>query len=277
MAHHLPPLPGARRPGRSAGILARRAVLAAAAALLPLRPAPVVAQGERPAPAGRAPGSIVGRVVDDASGQPVEGVALRVDGPESRAGVSGPDGRFTVAGVAPGVYELRVSHIAYAEASRLLNVPEGETVALEVRVVARAIALDSIVVRAAIRNRLMVRDGYYDRKRRSVGGTFMEGDDLAPSGWTSTMLAQAPFVELHSGRSAFDRVVALRYLGRTCVPDLFIDGRPIPGAGGHVDDFVFPEDIEAIEVYHGLDTPPEFILHPRVRPCGAIVIWRKRP
>ena len=256
-----------------------RSVLVVAALLVPSAGAVAQEQtqagAERPA-ASRAPGTVIGRVVDDGTGAPVMDVALQLDGPAERTALSGREGAFRIRDLAPGVYELRVSHIAYGEATRLVNVPPGETVELDVRMVPRAIALDSIVVRAEIQDRFLERGGDYQRKRAAVRGTFMEGDDLPPVSRVSTMLSQAPFVELRTGRSAFERVVTIRRGGRECVPDVFIDGRPVPLAEGRIDELVFPGDVRAIEFYYGLNTPAEFILHPRMRPCGAVVIWRKR-
>ena len=269
-----PPRPPPRRPLRQP----LRPVLVAAALLLP---AGAVAQeetppgAERPA-ASRAPGTVIGRVVDDETGAPVRDVVLQLDGPARSETLSGREGAFRLRDVAPGVYELRVSHIAYGRATWMVNVPPGGTVELDVRLVPRAIALDSIVVRAEIQDPFLERGGYYQRKRRAVRGTFMEGDDLPPVSRVSTMLSQAPFVELRTGRSAFERVITIRHGGRECVPDVFIDGRPVPLAEGRIDELVLPGDVRAIEFYYGLNTPPEFILHPRMRPCGAIVIWRKR-
>lgn len=202
-----PPRPPPRRPLRQP----LRPVLVAAALLLP---AGAVAQeetppgAERPA-ASRAPGTVIGRVVDDATGAPVRDVVLQLDGPARRETLSGREGAFRLRDVAPGVYELRVSHIAYGRATRMVNVPPGGTVELDVRLVPRAIALDSIVVRAEIQDPFLERGGY-------------------------------------------------------------------PLAEGRIDELVLPGDVRAIEFYYGLNTPPEFILHPRMRPCGAIVIWRKR-
>ncbi len=224
-----------------------------------------------------AAGTIVGRVVDDASGEPVEGVAVVIDGPDRAGVVSTADGTFRFSGVAAGIYEMKVSHIAYGEATHLVNVPPNGEIDLTVRLVPRAIALDSIVVSAHVANDFMLRGGYFDRKRTTIGGTFLEGRDLKNGGWASTILAGGvPSIVLESGRSGFDRVVAMRVSGRECIPDLFLDGMPVLGYGGHLDDWVYPEDIQAVEVYRGMDTPPEFVLHPGFRPCGAIVVWRKR-
>jgi hypothetical protein len=62
----------------------------------------------------------------------------------------------------------------------------------------------------------------------------------------------------------------------TCAPAYFLDGRSwVPGPGG-LDEFMRPEDIEAIEIYRGpAETPPQFMTSTDAH-CGVIVIWTRR-
>src|SRR5215208_7914718 len=53
-----------------------------------------------------------GRVLDAGSGQPIEGAQLVVIGTTLRA-ISGPDGRFAIAGVSGGRVVLRVQRVGY--------------------------------------------------------------------------------------------------------------------------------------------------------------------
>ena len=59
-----------------------------------------------------------------------------------------------------------------------------------------------------------------------------------------------------------------------CRPDLVLDGMPLrPVEGLAIDDYMTPNEIEAIEVYHGIETPIRF----GNNPCGAVVIWTRVP
>ena len=57
-------------------------------------------------------GSIVGRIVDSATGAPLTGADIRIEKLPHRT-TSGPDGRFVIGGVPAGERDLRIEHIGY--------------------------------------------------------------------------------------------------------------------------------------------------------------------
>ena len=62
-------------------------------------------------------------------------------------------------------------------------------------------------------------------------------------------------------------------LSGSCKPTIYIDGSPVLGDVSP-NTFVRPNDVEAMEIYRGADTPAEF---QRMNGgCGAIVIWTRR-
>jgi hypothetical protein len=61
--------------------------------------------------------------------------------------------------------------------------------------------------------------------------------------------------------------------GRQCIPEIYLDGVLQRWAQGDVRAVVAGLELEAIEVYPGLQTPPEF--QRTGAACGAIVLWRK--
>ena len=59
-----------------------------------------------------------------------------------------------------------------------------------------------------------------------------------------------------------------------CRPDLLLDGVAIrPSAGLTLDDYLSSNEVEAIEVYRGVETPLRF----GSNSCGAIVVWTRVP
>jgi hypothetical protein len=56
-----------------------------------------------------------------------------------------------------------------------------------------------------------------------------------------------------------------------CVPEIWLDGTKV-GTNVDIDDFLRPEDLEALEVYRGTELPGEF----GTNLCGAIVAWTRR-
>lgn len=129
------------------------------AALLPvavalLAPAPGRAQVRTPvrAPAGAtariAVDAVAGRVVDAAGGAPIAAAQVTLaDG--ARTATTGADGRFALAGVAPGAHVVTVRRIGYAPATVRLTAGVPADVPLR----ATALALPSVTVRAPGRER----------------------------------------------------------------------------------------------------------------------------
>jgi hypothetical protein len=223
-------------------------------------------------------GALLGRVLDHETGQPLGGVEVVLDADARRTTLTGETGRFVFTEVPFGVHEVRLRHLGYGPVEQLVNIPAGQSVDLEIRLVPEAIAVDSIVVTARIRNPLMEKHGYYERQQKAISGYFLDGFALRRGARPSGVLRQVPRIQVvPTGRSAFARRVVIRDGIRECVPELYLDGYFIPSAGGMIDDHVSIAAIDAIEVYRGHETPPRFISRPPLgKPCGAIVVWTRR-
>ena len=79
--------------------------------------------------------SITGQVVDS-TGAAIPGISVRIEpasGGPARSVTTGEDGRFSVAAVSPGAYVLSVAHTGHAEWKEVLDVAEGQTSVLTVR------------------------------------------------------------------------------------------------------------------------------------------------
>ncbi len=191
--------------------------------------------------------------------------------------ISDATGAFLVPDVPAGIYDLRIEHLAYGRVVRPVNVPGGETVEMRLQLLPRAVALDSIVVEVSIRNPLMERSGYY-RRKRAGWGYYIEGWQLRRT-FVTDIVRDAPRVDVLTGGSALDRHVRMRVVTKYgpgyCTPEVYIDGLLFAAGADMLDEAVLPQDIQAIEIYRGIDTPLEF-LHNLERPCGAIAIWTKR-
>jgi hypothetical protein len=103
------------------------------------------------------PGELVGRVVDAASGAPVEAALVVVEtataaGAEitepGRRSLTGADGRFRLSAVPPGMAILHVEHLAYGVHRHPLRVEGDGSGFVEVAVSVTAIALEPLLVQA---------------------------------------------------------------------------------------------------------------------------------
>lgn len=93
---------------------------------------------------GRSTGRVGGRVVDAASGEPVEGVVVRVD--DVAPVISDDRGIFDFPRVPVGEWNISFEHLAYGTHDRTIAVRAGEETAIVVEISVEAIQLEALVV-----------------------------------------------------------------------------------------------------------------------------------
>ena len=118
---------------------------------------------------------IEGTIADDGTGAPVEGATVRLadSAGSARETITGPDGAFTFAQVAPGAYTLGVRRLGYEVLSIPLEIGPGAPPQLDVRLQPRAIPLDPLEVGVEGRAPRLVESGFYDRMEEGWG-VFLE-------------------------------------------------------------------------------------------------------
>jgi TonB-linked SusC/RagA family outer membrane protein len=127
---------------------ARRLLALAGLALLPgLAAAPLAAQGT---------GRITGTVTSASDGSPVADATVSVQG-TSISARTGPDGRYTLAGVPAGTRTVRAGQIGFASGSTVVTVGDGQTATANLRLGAQTLLLDTLVA-----------VGYTTQNRRTV-------------------------------------------------------------------------------------------------------------
>ncbi|HVG45455.1 MAG TPA: carboxypeptidase-like regulatory domain-containing protein, partial [Longimicrobium sp.] len=140
--------------------------------LLGLLAAPLAAQTVR------------GKVLDAATGEPVpqaEVTAASTEGRGAGRARTGADGTFTLEFRAPGTFRLRAERTGYrAATSQDLPVDVRETLEVELRISATAVAIDPLRVTARVsppRRRSLEISGFYERER--IGsGRFLRREDF---------------------------------------------------------------------------------------------------
>jgi hypothetical protein len=224
-------------------------------------------------------GRIVGRVIDEGTGQGMPNVDITVGGEEPRNYVSGPDGRFAIPALDPGTMRLTFSHLGYGTRTTPVSVEAGAVLEVRASLATQPIQLEPIEVR--IGSRYLERSGYYRRSIVAMGTQYSRRDiDAMNAATMSDIIMRAPGVTtstvrgrtlVYSGRS-----VDLAAGGGPCRVRLYLDGVAM-----HDWDLEFlrPDDLEAIEIYHGASTPVEY-QHLRdpdgIYPCGVVLIWTRR-
>jgi len=225
----------------------------------------------------RLPGAIAGRVLDLQSGEGIVNATIRLLDVERPPTLTSAQGQFRLTGVPAGVHEIEVTHIAYGRTTHLVNVPEGVTVELDIRLGFSPIVLDSLVAEVEVRPSALLNAGFYERMRLGRGRYF-HGEDTER--WTPDQLLRmvSGVQEVQGGLSPFDRRIAMRIragFGGTCYPVMYLDGVRYRGFEGDLREVVGGQPIAAMEVYRGFETPVEF-QGTEYPPCGAIVMWSRR-
>lgn len=196
-------------------------------------------------------GTIAGRVVAGATQQPLSGALVTVAGSGARA-VTGADGRYSIAGVAPGSRQVTASLLGHSPETRTVAVVAGQTATADFQLQQSALALEGLTV--AI--------GYGEQEARDVTGAVAT---VTPEEFNTGRVVSAE--QLIQGKVAGVQVIDtgepggginLRVRGGTSVtssnePLYVLDGVPLPVGGGlsagrNPLNFLSPQDIESVTV-----------------------------
>lgn len=228
-------------------------------------------------------GTIVGRVTDQATGQPVVGAQVVIG--QSAVGTrTGPDGRYQIPGVPVGRADVRVSLIGYGGASRTVTVAAGQTIAADFVLSPSAVALGELVVTATGET----------RTRRELGNTVStiaprDMNLAANNNLSQVLTGRAPGVVVQAasgttGTSSRIRIRGANSLSLANEPLLIIDGVRVSNdassfsislSGQTTSRFndINPEDIENIEIIKG---PAGVALYGTAAANGVIQVTTKR-
>ena len=220
---------------------------------------------------------ILGRVLDDATGDPLGGVLVEIA--DTRL-VTTTDltGTFRLDAAAAGRVRLRLLHRGYRDlVSDTIEMRGNETTAVLLRMVPVPIPIDPVIVVASRARHA----GFYERLQEMTAGQYITQAEIEKRPGimnTTELLRSVPGVEIvpiRRGRaSAGANLVTMRGPMGRCQPAVFIDGMPLrqfPESG--LDDLLKPHMIEGVEIYsRGITAPPQFGAPPS---CGVIVFWTR--
>lgn len=232
-----------------------------------------------------APGAaqiVRGSVIEDRTGNPVEGASVRLldaDSQEVATAVTGDEGRFLLTTREPGVHALEAQHIAYATVrTTFFEIPGDGAVEVEVRLDRTAIPLEPLTVigrRRGVQHEATI-DGFYARRanlrRHAVGP------------------ARALGREDRVFREAVDPMdllnlfppIAWEWRGGNCeAPAVFWNGRLVDKELMEHYLRLSTAHLEGLEYYRSLDALPlafrEEPFSPEfVRKCGVVALWSRR-
>jgi len=234
-------------------------------------------------------GTISGVVTDVASKAPIPSAQVQIVG-TTRGATTGDDGRFRIAGVRPGSYQVRVLRLGYQASAQPVTVTSGGTNELQFGLSQAAVSLEQVITTAT---------GESERKReigsavatltpavsqiaaaqnvsqlltgkiagvdvQQAGGTVGSGSRIRIRGASSLSLTNEPLVVV-DGIRFNNNVANSGTVGSTTI-----------GVGGQVPsrfNDINPEDIETIEVLKG---PAAAAQYGTAAANGVIQITTKR-
>jgi TonB-linked SusC/RagA family outer membrane protein len=190
-----------------------------------------------------ATGSIRGVVQDQATGAPLPSAQVMVVGTKLRA-EAGPDGRYTITGVAPGTYRVQTQRIGYGVSEAIVVVTgEWQTATADFRLQQLAVALQEVVV-----------VGYGTQVRRDVTGSLAsvggaEVHEVPKVNAIEALKGRVPGVDIVTTGNKPGDGVRVRLRGERSLkasndPLYVLDGIPMAGGIGDLN----PRDIESVEV-----------------------------
>jgi len=240
-----------------------------------------------------APAQVVqGRLLDEATGQPVAAVAIQLLGGDEgdstvATDVTDDQGHFMLRAPSFGAYQLQTLRIGYQPVTTQLFVivRERDLLEVEVRISAVAVPLEplTIVSERAARSRSLRLEitGYYEREEiygsDGLGlGEFLGREELLRDNpyKVSDALRMVRGVRVVGGGGR-RQVITLRAHGGLsptgrCIPQVYINGSPF-ATGRDIDEMVSPWSLAGAEVYPGLTVPAEFTRGAMA--CGVIALW----
>ncbi len=246
-------------------------------AVLALLALPLTAQAQQ------GTGNVVGRVIDGATSQPVDGAQVVVVG-TNRGALANAEGRFLITGVPAGEQTIRVVSLGYAQASSTITVQPGQSATVDFTLQTTALPIDELIVTATGQKTLKREIG------SKVGVIDAANVEMTPIRSVSDLLQgrEAGVTVLGSGGTA-GAGARIRIRGSNSIslsnsPLLIVDGVRVDDTsnsyglftGGfqpsRLDDFN-PQDVESIEILKG---PSAAALYGTAAANGVIQVTTKR-
>ena len=190
----------------------------------------------------RKQGTITGTITDGATGQPLPGVNVLVEGTDLGA-ATGPKGIYEITGVEPGTYAVTASFIGYGdETEEGVEVQEGQTTTVDIAMQKQATGLDEVVV-----------VGYGEQQRKDLTGSIStvsaeDIEDLPVTSIGEALNGQAAGVNItqsntEPGSGATVRIRGIGSISAGNGPLYVVDGFPV--TSGNLPN---PENISSIEI-----------------------------
>jgi protocatechuate 3,4-dioxygenase beta subunit len=209
--------------------------------------------------------------VRDEKGAPLRNARIQMVGSENAAATD-DNGRFTLTNIMPGSRNIAIRRIGYIPTSINLQVTRTPIEAIDVRLAKYVPMLDTVFIKGR-REQGLAQVGFTNRINRTLGEHIKREDfeKHHPKLLTDILRNTLQVKIMYVGSVP---VAVPRRPGIKCTK-LIIDGTPwIIRDARDFNDIVDVEQVSALEVYSGSNTPAEFDVG-REHACLTIVIWSR--
>jgi hypothetical protein len=222
---------------------------------------------------------VTGKVTDK-NGRPLEGARVMLQGGTGGTTViTRTNGEFALDSLPSGTQALVVRKLGYAVTEQAVELSSMAPARTEIKMGDFVPTLATVRVEAA-QDKALSDIGYLSRKQSSMG-RFYDGNQINHEAMSfSDVMRIDPGLRISpTGDGRTYTITDARNAAGGCV-NYWVDGTPWEEmTPGDIDGFVRPNEIVAIEVYHGSGAPPQYT-KPGQGGCAAIVVWtvaRVRP
>ena len=214
----------------------------------------------------QATGRIIGEVVAEDSGQPIDAAAvtLRDGSGANTLRVTSSNGGFEFVVPSGGTYELRISHLGYMQRDTTIRVLNA-TMKVIVAMSREPVSIEPISVDVrGFRSAALTATGFYDRMQQGWGAFFEPG-------WIAEN--KAGFPQLGS----FTTTLVNR-ASTSCSPiriPVYLDRRRVnyPSEAQYTINQLSVADVAAAEVYPATAPLPLWAFNDTTLACGAVILW----
>jgi vitamin B12 transporter len=214
--------------------------------------------------------------IRNADGHPISQAQIAVRGTPLTT-VAAIDGAFRLLAVPARRHTLDVRMLGYQPRALPVEMLAGETLHVQVMLVAVALPLDTVAV-SSDREVSPAMRGFEQRRARGPG-VFFNRDDIQrmqPRVLTD-VLRRVPGLQVRPVRGGLGNNVTVQTRGSECPALFYMNGSAFPLPSDQpINHFVAPEEVIGIEVYAGSsEIPAQFNSSRFNSRCGVIVIWTR--
>ena len=220
---------------------------------------------------------VSGRVLDK-KGQPLRDARITLQG-GGTVTLSKANGDFTLDSLPSGTQAIEVRKLGYSVTEVAVELSSNNTTPTTVTMSDAVPMLQTMRIEAA-QDKALSDLGYLQRKQTGMG-RFYDGKQINHESMSfSDVMRIDPGLRISPAGDGRTYVISdARNAAGGCV-NVYVDGTYWePMQPGDIDSYVRPNEMVAVEVYHGSETPPQFT-KPGQSGCATIVVWtlaRARP